>query len=76
MTYYDYLVKNYEILINLNQNGYKDEDLYYKKIYEKFLEMRPMFDSIKATMLTMEQQGYGSFSNIKRIRKRMEKNMD
>ena len=72
MTYYQYLKENQNILNKLKQNGYKDGELYRINIYEKYLELLPICQSVKATLLTMEQSGYGSISTIKRIRRRME----
>ena len=66
------MVRNIEVLTYLNANGYDDADFYRMGVYEKFLEMRRSGMSVKATLLTMEQQGYGSVATVKRIRRRME----
>ena len=66
------MVRNREILTYLNMNDYDTADFYRMKVYEKFLEMHKGGLSVKATLLTMEQQGYGSVATIKRIRRRME----
>lgn len=76
MKLHEFLRGNEEILTNLNKCGYKDGDLYRLKVYDKFCEMLPTCGSVKATLLTMEQQGYGSVATIKRIRKRMEQDID
>ena len=72
MKLYDYLKSNEQLLINLNIIGYKEDDLYNMKVYEIFCETLKNNDSVKAALITMQQQGYGSISTIKRIRRRME----
>ena len=72
MKLYEYLKSNKQLLINLNNVVYKEDDLYNMKVYEIFCDTLKSHNSVKATLITMQQQGYGSISTIKRIRRRME----
>ena len=75
MTYYEFLVRNRKILTYLNLHHYDASDFYRMRIYEKFLDMHRDGRSVKETLLTMEQQGYGSVATIKRVRRRMEESV-
>ena len=76
MKMFKFLSCHDELLTQLNSVGYGCREFYQYQIYQEFLYLRASGMSVKATLLTMQQNGYGSISSIKRIRRMMEREIE
>ena len=68
MTVYEYVMPANEILTNIKRHCHAGGYLAEIDTYELMLRYISEYGSVKAALLTLEQQHYGSYSTLKRIK--------